>query len=347
MHLRNVDGKTGAFGEELNSRIWWAHFTLERLVSTLTGRPCLDVGYLCSVPLPLPFSSDDVDGTMIRSRCGDREKRSLTLQRSLGGSRAMNYTPQENRNHNTKDPGPGNSGSYFRSTVDLSEITQAVLALYATNTAKESWESVQRSIARENDTLDVWATDLPQGLSFLHQSNIIDHEYRRERNVLNIMYHSTKILLMRPCLCRLDRWVSHRTSHSKSFNQWAALLCVESAESIARLLPDAVEMNLALIYQVGPWWQMVHIIMQALGVLLLEVMLESKYFPNDRQDVITSARKLLCWLRIMQVNNEMAVRAYSLSLELMKKLASIIKFVSIRASHVSSSRAVFARPSPN
>lgn len=73
---------------------------------------------------------------------------------------------------------------------------------------------------------------------------------------------------------------------------------------------------------------MVHVIMQALVVLLLEVVLESTYFPDDRQEVIPPLKKLLRWLRIMRVNNRMAVRAYSISLGLLKKLASKINVVS-------------------
>ncbi|KAF2632592.1 hypothetical protein BU25DRAFT_453799 [Macroventuria anomochaeta] len=66
--------------------------------------------------------------------------------------------------------------------------------------------------------------------------------------------------------------------------------------------------------------------MQALGGLLLEIMLESKYFPDDRQDVIPSLKELLRQLRIMRVNNGMAVRTYFSLLGLTKKLASTTKF---------------------
>jgi hypothetical protein len=335
MHLRNDDGQTGAVRRELNSRIWWAHYALERLVSALTGRPSLGMGYLCSVPLPLPLSSHDINESTIQSRFGgDKGKQPLRPLRPPGSSQAMDFSAQQNLNYDNPGSGPANSGSYLRSTVTLSEITQAALALYTADTVRGSWESVQRSIAQENDALDVWATALPEGLNFFHRSNISGHKYRREQNNLDIMYHSTKILITRPCLCRLDRRISHQTADSKTFNQRAALLCVESAKQIAKLLPDALPSNLILLYQAGPWWQMVHVIMQALVVLLLEIVLESRYFPNDRQDVIPSMKKLLRWLRAMRVNNGMAVRAYSLSLGLLKKLASVIKFVGQRFSHI-------------
>lgn len=343
MHLRNEDSQTGAAAKELNSRIWWANYALERLVSAMIGRPSLAMGYLCSVPLPLPLSSDDIENSIIQSKFGNIGKRPVLYQRSLGGSQAMDLSAQQNLDYDATDSDPANSGSYLKSIVNLGEITQAALALYAANTIRESWESVQRSIAQENDALDAWATNLPEGLNFLHISRVTDYKYRCEQNTLGIMYHSTKILVTRPCLCRLDRRISHQTANSNTFNQRAALLCVASAKSIANLLSDAVANNIALLYHTGPWWQMLHVIMQALMVLLLEIALESGHFPQDRQDIVPSVKKLLRWLRVMRVNNRMAIRAYSLSLGILNQLAPIIKLVSRRLFHARSLATV--RPS--
>lgn len=240
----------------------------------------------------------------------------------------MDFSNQQSLNYHTTGSGPANSGSYLKSMVNLGEITQAALSLYGDDTMRGTWESIQRTIAHQNDELDAWATALPEGLNFFHRSNVTGHRYRREQNTLDIMYHGTKILITRPCLCRLDRRIPNQTASSNTFNRRAALLCVDAAKSIAKLLPDATESNLVILYQAGPWWQMVHVIMQALVVLLLEIVLEAKYFPDDRLDVIPPLKKLLRWLRIMRMNNGMAVRAYSLSLALMKKLASTIQFVS-------------------
>lgn len=329
MHLCNEDDHSSAVRKELNNRIWWAHYALERVISALTGRPSLGMGSLCSVPLPLPLSSDDIVESVLQAKFGGGQGRhSPRPQRSPGSRQTMDFSTSQNLDYDDPGSGPANSGSYLRSMINLSEITQSALALYAADTVRESWESVQRSIAQGNEALDVWATDLPEGFNFLHRSDVISHRYRREQNVLGIMYHSTKILITRPCLCRLDRRVSHQTANSNTFNQRAALLCVESAKSISNILPDAMASNLVLLYQAGPWWQMIHVIMQALVVLLLEIVLESRYSSDDHQVVMPSMKKLLNWLRVMRLNNGMAVRAYSLSLELMKKLAPIIKLVS-------------------
>ncbi|KAF3045477.1 hypothetical protein E8E12_006913 [Didymella heteroderae] len=323
LHLRNEDGSTGAARKEIHSRIWWAHYSFERLVSALTGRPSMGMGHLCSVPLPLPLSCDDIEESIIASRFGDKGKRTMMLHRSTGSTQAMEFSAQS---YHTPNSESANSGSYLKSMVQISEITQVALSLYGANTERGSWETTQSTIAHHNEELDAWATALPDGLNFLRRSGVLDHRYRREQNTLDIMYHSTKILITRPCLCRLDRRIANQSASSNTFNQRAALLCVNAAKSIAGLLPDATERNLVMPYQAGPWWQLVHIVMQALVVLLLEIVLEQRYFPDDRLEVVSPLKKLLRWLRIMRANNEMAVRAYSLSLALMKKLASNIQF---------------------
>lgn len=324
LHLRIEDGSTGAARKECNSRVWWAHYNLERLVSALTGRPSMGMGNLCSVPLPLPLSCDEIEESIIESRFGDNGKRHMMPQQLPRNAQAMDFSASTYPAHN---PGPANSGAYLTSMVNLSEITQAALSLYGSNTVRGSWESTQRIIAHQNDGLDAWATALPEGLNFFHRSGVFDHRYRREQNTLDIMYHSTKILITRPCLCRLDRRIANQSADANTFNQRAARLCVDAAKSIAKLLPDATENNLVILYQAGPWWQLIHVIMQALAVLFLEVVLEERFFPDDRLEVVPPLKKLLRWLRIMRVNNQMAVRAYSLSLALMKRLASTLRIV--------------------
>lgn len=329
MHIRKKDDSAGPTKKEIVSRIWWAHYSLERLISALTGRPNIAVRDTCSISLPLPISSDDIEGPVIESRSSDQGKQPLVPSRSKATRTGpVDTSAQQDRSCYTISAEPANSGSYLNSIVRLGEITQSALALYGSNTMDRSWEYVQRKIAQEKDRLDAWASSLPDGLNFSQRSNTIGCRNRREQNTLDILYHSTKILITRPCLCRLDRRIKDQKSNSSDFNQRAALLCISAAKSIASLLPDAVADNIVELYQAGPWWQMVHVIMQALVILLLEVVYESMYFPNDGQEVIPSLKKLFCWLRIMRVNNGMAVRAYSISLPLLK-LISTVKTVSV------------------
>lgn len=328
IHLRNGDVTTSATKKELNSRIWWAHYSFERLVSTLTGRPSLSMSHLCSVPLPLPLASEDIEESIIESRFGDKGKRPLMPRAIINGTQVADSSTQPNDDYHASGAGPANSGSYLRSVVKLGEITQAALELYSANAVRDSWESVQRTIARQNDELDAWATALPEGLNFFHRTTPVGHSYLREQNTLNILYQSTKILITRPCLCLLDRRISNQISNSDTFNRSAALICVEAAQSIADLLPAATSDNIVKMYETGPWWQIIHVIMQALVVLCLEIVLQAMRDSEERQKRLPALKKLLRWLRIMRANNNMAVRAYAISVGLLKKLMSTTRIVS-------------------
>ncbi|KAJ4984132.1 C6 transcription factor [Stagonosporopsis vannaccii] len=321
MHVRNEDGTTSATRKELNSRIWWTHYSFERLVSTLTGRPSLGIGLLCSVPLPRPLASEDIEESIIESRFGDKGKRPLVPHGIINGSHADSST-QPYDDDDASGAGPANSGSYLTSVVKLGEITQAALELYSTNTVRVPWESAQRMIAHQNDELDAWATALPEGLNFFRKTSVVGHRYLREQNALNVLYQTTKILITRPCLCRLDRRIRNQMTTADTFNRSAALICVEAAQSIATLLPAATSDNIVRLYEFGPWWQMTHVIMQSLVVLCLEIVLQAMCASEDRQGLLPSLKKLLRWLRVMRVNNNMAVRAYAISVGLLKKLMS-------------------------
>lgn len=284
------------------------------------------MGYLCSIPLPSPLDSEDTDRSTIDSRSGDKGKRPLILQRPLIHSQTEDITARQNLDYYNTAPGPADSSSYLRSVVSLGEITQAALELYRANTMSTAWTSLQISIAQHSDELDAWARALPTGLNFLHKLAIIESPHAREQNTLEMLYYSAKILITRPCLCRLDRGLSAQTAALDTFSRRAALVCIGAAKTVASLLPDAFVENLVTLYQTGPWWQMVHVIMQAFTVLCLEVALDGT--PNDRQALLSSLKKLLQWLRVMRGTNTMAVRAYSISLMLLNKVTSTINIVS-------------------
>jgi hypothetical protein len=327
LHQRNDDSAPSATRKELNSRIWWAHYSLERLVSNLTGRPSSTVGLLCSVPQPHPLVSEDSDEMTNESQSGDQRMRPLMSDGPTMQLQAGAVPAQQNLDFYAAAPEIASSGSYLRSILDLGNTTQAVLELYSVSAARESWESVQSMIAHHNDRLDAWATALPGGLNFLLRSNV-EHIPTREQRTLDILYQSTKILITRPCLCRVDRRGSNQIAGSDTFSRRAALICVDAAKTIANLLPDATLGNLVALYQTGPWWQMVHVIMQAITVLCLQIALDATQNTGDCKTSISSLRKLFHWLRIMRTTNGMACRAHTISSKLVRKLVPTGRIVS-------------------
>ena len=95
------------------------------------------------------------------------------------------------------------------------------------------------------------ATSLPDGLRFFDRRAGTGRQYVREQNALEILYHNTKILINRPCLCRLDRRIVNQTASSNDFNERSATTCVASAKAIARLLPNDPDRNLVSLYESG------------------------------------------------------------------------------------------------
>jgi hypothetical protein len=329
LHVRNEDLKLDVAQRENLARIWWGNYCLELLVSAITGRPGIEMEGICSVPLPLPTSSEDIEKSLIDTRfrgSGD----AVILPKKFSKSQNADSESREQTVHHypASAYGPANSGSYLKHTVRLSQITRKALKLYAASTVNESWQSVQQTIAALLEDLEKWAASLPHGLNFSNRNDSSGGRYAREQNILDILHKSTKILITRPCLCRLDRRIANQSKDSKDFNEKMASECVNTAKAVAMLLPDDPNVHLGILYQTGPWWKMVHVIMQSLLILLLEVTRTPSDFPEDRQEIRPYLVKLVAWLRIMQRKNGMAERAYAIVLGLMKKVASSISIVS-------------------
>lgn len=327
LHIRNEDRSSGVAKKEILGRIWWAHFAFERFLSVMTGRPSQGVDRSCSVPLPLPISTQDIDESIIESRFGHLVQVSIgLLPRQAPSSHSAVQSPDSSvrTDWSGANVNIANSGTYLRNVVQWCEIAQEAMHLYGTSTVGQSWRYIQQSIASLNEELETWATSLPDGLRFFDRQGGAGRQYLREQNALEILYHNIKILINRPCLCRLDRRIVNQTASSTDFNERSAMTCVASAKAIAQLLPNDPDRNLVSLYESGPWWSMVHNIMQSIVVLLLEISLRGKYFPEDRQEIIPPLKKLVRWLRTMRISNGVARRAYPIAFSLLKKMVAAI-----------------------
>lgn len=160
----------------------------------------------------------------------------------------------------------------------------------------------------------------PQGLNLVNpNANMAswpDLRSQREHIMLAFSLFSTKILITKPCLCRLDQRIQGQSKRSASFNQTMAKECVEAAREISELLPDTPDP--VQIYQNGPWWCIIHIMMQALAVLLLEVFYDGAHASITSAQIIQSVKKLLLWLRSMRCYNALAVGAYKVIIDILE-----------------------------
>jgi hypothetical protein len=140
--------------------------------------------------------------------------------------------------------------------IKMDLTTRTVLTrLYSARTANSTWEEIQTVIKSLLNEINEWATVALSGDLDSANANL-DPTARRERLVLEAHYYSTKILITRPCLCRIDRHIKDQSESSDNFNQQTAETCVQAAQSLTHLLPD--QPDPVYLYQNGPWWSIVH-----------------------------------------------------------------------------------------
>ncbi|KAF2647339.1 hypothetical protein K491DRAFT_784785 [Lophiostoma macrostomum CBS 122681] len=315
LHVRNEERDAHPTKKEILRRIWWAVYTLEHTISSSIGRPSVGVEENCSVALPLPLSSEHVEDTRLVSQFENHnENVNFPFENQLSNSSFPNAPI-------TGIPGdPPNSGSFLRSVVQVSMITQTALrGIYSASIASKSWANVQTTIREVDEELESWVSHLPLGLSFINAGN--ETFLQRERRTLALYYYGAKTTITRPCLCRLDRRIKNQTVGSNEFNRRTAEACVFSAKSIATLLPDIDDSAPSEIYLLGPWWGIVHYVMQASVVLLLEIAYESATYPHVRQDVFPHLKKLVRWLEILKTDNKMARRAHKIVINILEKMS--------------------------
>jgi hypothetical protein len=151
---------------------------------------------------------------------------------------------------------PPIAGSFLNAHIKISLTTRSVLkSLYSAHTANASWERTQNVITSLMRELDEWATAALPGGS--NSPNLdLTPDAQRERLLLEFHYNSTKLLITRPCLCRIERRIKNQSDSSFNFNQRTAEACVQAAHSLTHLFPD--QPDPVYIYQKGPWWSIVH-----------------------------------------------------------------------------------------
>lgn len=314
LHIRNEDRSATTVKKEILSRIWWAVYSLDRILSAITGRPSIGAEAYCSTSLPLPISAADIEATIIEARFGEPPKwTSVHTQSNTDGS----HSPSASTETPNLASEPANGGTFLTSTVKLGMLSNDVIAqLYSPSLATRSWKYVQQKITKMLEDLDAWLSSLPKSLNPF-DDNGSTYSMQQERNILRTYYHSTRILICRPCLCRLDRRIQSQTDISDRFNHNIAAQCVLSAKSIAACLPDDMAVWNKEIYRIFPWWAAVHYVMQAVAVLLLEACYEA-----EGMDILPALKKLVRWLRALRYSNGAANRAYTITVDLLKKLVT-------------------------
>lgn len=304
LHVRNEDPSAIATKRETLVRIWWSLYSLEQTLSVITGRPSMMVDSYCSVSLPIPVPENVSGDIEAAYRMWDGNTTIL-----YGASPTFSVPPSNGfamtGGAGTTEP---NSGSYFRAAVELSVITHKItLSLYSPDTSFRSANEAQRDTVQLLQRLDKWATALPVEFNSQDTCRDLSNKFSRERMLLGFQFCSARILLARPHLTlRRQSW---NETKEASFSRRMASLCVEAAKSMVASLPD--EPHPTLVFDQGPWWCIVHHLMQAISVFLLEL---SHPSSATYESMVYHVEKALRWLEVMQ--DPIARRAHSIALNL-------------------------------
>ncbi|KAI8934733.1 hypothetical protein NX059_008423 [Plenodomus lindquistii] len=305
LHVRNGDPSATAGKRETLVRTWWSLYSLESTLSIMTGRPSVIVDSYCSVPLPIPVPEDKISDE-IEATYRVRRGSATTL---YAESPTLSTTSTGLDFSSSTIGVEANSGSFFRAVVQLSVITQKILlSLYSAATSLRTSSEIQQDTMRLVQRLDQWVTALPAEFNSQDPSSDLSNKFTRERMLLGFQFCSARILVTRPSLtARRQPW---NAAKEANFTTRMANMCIEAAKTVISSLPDDPQAN--LIYDQGPWYSIVHHLMQAISVFLLALTCTSSN-SQESMDMVYFVKKALRWLEAMP--DSIAARARGIALE--------------------------------
>lgn len=309
LHIRNEDPSVAASRKNALAELWWTLHSIECFLTSITGQPRFIARKDCTVPLP----------TTIRERCGPKSSstpegfmfRSNPIPPALSSAQS-----QVRQSFNSIEMVP-NPDSFLNAYVELDLILHKTLSnLYSARPVIQSWKRVQKEISSLTAELNEWALQALLYGSF-SAASIAEPGLGREQSVLHFYYLSVKICITRPCLCRRDLRPKDQSEESAEFDRRTAEACVQAALDLALFLPEPFSPR--WIYEKGPWWSIVHIIMQAITVLLPELAQGAIHWPTDPSNIATCVEKLTRWLNAMKSNDVVSERAYNIVRKMLGK----------------------------
>lgn len=331
LNLQNDSKDVREASREIRYRLWWTLSSTERTLAVMTGRTTSFLESDCAVPLPLPVEDEILFQENPRST--SQAKLPAIRQLSSRSSRDYDFSssptsisddlPDGSDFMRQQDPEPGavvspNDASCFLFNVKLSILTDDVMnGLYRAGVTKQTWAHVQNKMTDFNSKLTKWVQVLPAVFDFRRKQQ--DERFLRHRLNLGFAYYSTSIIINRPALCRVDRKIPGESGKAKKLNRTIAAKCVHSAKAVLDMLPN--EPNTVGLYRVTPWWCLVHHLVQATTVLMLELSFRADHMPNEAEDMLAAAKKAVIWLRAMSEENIAAHRAWKLCDNMLRKVA--------------------------
>jgi hypothetical protein len=292
---------------EFEVRAWHSLCSLERLLSVLTGRPSALQDRFVSVRLPRIIESSFAPRSSLIASLDVQEGQDATT---------LSYTTQDAEGLVTT------SCDTFVASLHLDAIiAEAMADLYGSRAVNISWARLQNLVSDLDTKLNQWWCNLaPELLVPPNQIGIGLHPLS-ERMYLCLRFFGARMLINRPCLCEVREVNSAIPSPSETSSRMdaeAARRCISAARGLLQLLPQNV--NSIELYNSSPWWCVLHYLIQAGVVLMMEILFNAPHMPAEIDILITESGIVLRWLSALSATSVPAQRAW-VSLSRLLRLA--------------------------
>ncbi|OKP08342.1 hypothetical protein PENSUB_5709 [Penicillium subrubescens] len=209
--------------------------------------------------------------------------------------------------------------------VDLDLITHTIAnRVFGIDIFQDGWSDIERRIAYYNVKMDLWQSDLHSAMQFADdQGRPRTGSLSAFQAILALQSYSARIVLNRPCFKRFGNKKEVQFP-SSSFGGQTASNCLHASLKLISLLPDLPDMD--WYFLIGPWWSLLHFVVQALTILLIHLSLGPGMWGTahegipELQDslsaadvsgtILAAAGKALLWLSSLRKINRAASRAF-------------------------------------
>ncbi|KAI9368917.1 fungal-specific transcription factor domain-containing protein [Aspergillus egyptiacus] len=331
LNLRNTSEVTPDVSKEARYRVWWCLYTFEHLLGVMTGRMTGISDGICTTPMPLPVDEERFQDPAVAQLLGSLELRRDRVESALASScvRQMPSNPKDGRDLHVTDKIrdgeklkslPACTSLFFLYYVDLAVITQEIVnRVYSLDCIMVPWAHIENRIGELRARIELWYSNLPAAYDWSRVDEGSPHELRSSL-CLAFHFYSARITLGRPCLCRRDVRPSNSPPSQKAFSHELAISVLESAQQLIGLIPDIPDVT--RLYQLCPWWCILHYLMQATTVLLLELSFGCIHIPQDEKAILETSKKGIRWLHAMAKSSLASRRAWELCDGNLRRLAA-------------------------
>lgn len=318
LHLRNDCRRVSPFSKEIRYRMWWSIYQLDTLLSTMTGRPLCPDERFSVTPLPLPFEEENLRNEQAQTLMNNTKARSFMTRMTLLEKSMASRDPSNDSSYSEFsisgtiedqsligiESGTNCGSLYFLYAVDLATLQrEAISLIHAPGVAHKAWSDVEASVSAIKEKTQRWLQSLPTRLQFDNQDE--PKQLHCQSISLGLQFYSSQIMICQPCL----RQVSERSGKVGPVGQGVrstAAECIDAAGKLLQLLPGAPDV--VWLYDVCPWWCVVHYIMQAVTVAFTGLHVLSK-LSSQTSCSLSSIRKALHWLKRLSAHDPSARQA--------------------------------------